>query len=96
MKTKLHPKYSTKTTITCSCGNQFEVGSTAEDMTVEVCSACHPYYTGKQKLVDVAGRIDKFNKRLEEAAKADKKNAEKKSKKSGSNDQGENIVRLGS
>ena len=62
MKTDTHPKY-TLTKITCVCGNVIETRSTVEDIHVEICSACHPFYTGKQKLVDTAGRIDRFNKR---------------------------------
>ncbi len=67
MKTDIHPTYHSKVTVTCACGNTFVTGSTQEAISVEVCSACHPFYTGKQKLVDVAGRVDKFKKRLEEA-----------------------------
>ena len=62
MKKDTHPKY-TLTKITCVCGNVIETRSTVEDIHVEICSACHPFYTGKQKLVDTAGRIDRFNKR---------------------------------
>lgn len=62
MKEKIHPAYNA-TSITCACGNVIETRSTAKDVQVEICSACHPFYTGKQKLVDSAGRIDRFNKR---------------------------------
>ena len=62
MKKYTHPNY-TPTKITCVCGNVIETRSTVEDIHVEICSACHPFYTGKQKLVDTAGRIDRFNKR---------------------------------
>ena len=62
MKKDTHPKY-TLTKITCVCGNVIETRSTVEDIHVEICSACHPFYTGKQKLVDTAGRIDRFNQR---------------------------------
>jgi len=64
MKAKIHPKYS-QTSITCACGNVFEVGSTRKDIRVEICSACHPFFTGKQKLVDTAGRIERFRKKYE-------------------------------
>jgi len=64
MKAKIHPKYH-QTTITCACGNVFEVGSTRKDIRVEICSACHPFFTGKQKLVDTAGRIERFRKKYE-------------------------------
>jgi large subunit ribosomal protein L31 len=62
MKAKIHPKYET-TTITCACGNVIETRSTVKDLKVEICSACHPLFTGKQKLVDTAGRIERFRKK---------------------------------
>jgi large subunit ribosomal protein L31 len=63
MKAEIHPEYA-EITVTCSCGNTFRTGSTlGEDLTVEVCSACHPFYTGKQKIVDTGGRVDKFRRR---------------------------------
>lgn len=62
MKTDIHPAY-TDTTIQCACGNVIEVGSTKEDIRVEICSKCHPFFTGKQKLVDTAGRIERFRKK---------------------------------
>ncbi len=68
MKQGIHPKYQ-QTTITCACGNVIETGSTLENITVEICSACHPFFTGKQKLVDTGGRVEKFNKRFNRAAK---------------------------
>ena len=62
MKTDIHPEYH-ETTIRCACGNVLEVGSTREDIRVEICSKCHPFFTGKQKLIDTAGRIEKFRRR---------------------------------
>jgi len=63
MKPKIHPVYST-ITVTCSCGNTWDTRSTmSRDLQVEVCSACHPFYTGKQKLVDTAGRVEKFRQK---------------------------------
>ncbi len=62
MKKGIHPEYKL-TKITCACGNVIETRSTVQNINVEICSACHPFYTGKQKLVDTAGRIDRFNKR---------------------------------
>ncbi|MBX2839144.1 MAG: 50S ribosomal protein L31 [Gammaproteobacteria bacterium] len=63
MKPEIHPNY-TQINVTCSCGNQFTTGSTAgKDLSVEVCSACHPFYTGKQKVLDTAGQVDKFQRR---------------------------------
>lgn len=67
MKKEIHPKYG-KTIIKCACGNEFETQSTVPgEIHVELCSACHPFYTGKQKFVDTAGRVDKFKIRLEKA-----------------------------
>ncbi|MEW9898366.1 50S ribosomal protein L31 [Chitinivorax sp. PXF-14] len=63
MKQGIHPEYN-EITVTCSCGNTFQTGSTmSKNLHVEVCSACHPFYTGKQKIVDTAGRIDKFKQK---------------------------------
>jgi len=62
MKKGIHPKYE-PTTVTCACGNVFEVRSTVKDVKVEICSNCHPFFTGKQKLVDTAGRVERFKKR---------------------------------
>ena len=62
MKAKIHPKYEV-TKITCACGNVIETRSTAKELKVEICSACHPLFTGKQKLVDTAGRIERFRKK---------------------------------
>jgi len=67
MKEGIHPKYK-GTTITCACGAEFEVGSTKDDIRVEICSKCHPFYTGKQKLVDSAGRVDRFLKKYKNYA----------------------------
>ena len=63
MKENIHPKYQ-QTTITCACGNVIETGSTKSDIRVEICSKCHPVFTGRQKLVDTSGRVDKFKKRF--------------------------------
>ncbi len=62
MKQGIHPEYKASR-ITCACGNVIETRSTAGDMSVEICSNCHPFYTGKQKLVDTAGRVERFNKK---------------------------------
>lgn len=67
MKKDIHPKYYPNAKVTCSCGNSFEVGSTEENIHVEVCSACHPFYTGTQKFIDTAGRVDKFRDRMKKA-----------------------------
>ena len=68
MKQDIHPDYK-PTKITCACGNVIETGSTLENITVEICSACHPFFTGKQKLVDTGGRVEKFNKRFNRSDK---------------------------
>ncbi len=65
MKEKIHPKYEA-TTVTCACGNTFETRTTvAPQLRVEICSACHPFFTGTQKLVDTAGRVEKFRRRYQ-------------------------------
>ena len=64
MKPEIHPEYK-QITVTCGCGNKFETGSVlTDDLHIEVCSSCHPFYTGKQRVVDTAGRVDKFRKRF--------------------------------
>ncbi len=63
MKTDIHPKYYTEATTTCACGNTFSIGSTKESVEVEVCSKCHPFYTGNEKVIDTAGRVEKFKAR---------------------------------
>lgn len=62
MKKGIHPKY-VKATVKCACGNTFETGSTKEELRVEICSKCHPFFSGKQKLVDTGGRVERFKKR---------------------------------
>ena len=62
MKADIHPKYDF-TTIKCACGNEIKTRSTAKDLEVEICSNCHPFFTGKQKLVDTAGRVERFKKK---------------------------------
>ena len=62
MKAGIHPKYG-KAIVKCACGNTFETGSTKSELRVEICSACHPFYTGKQKLVDSGGRVERFKKK---------------------------------
>ncbi|MDO5733825.1 MAG: 50S ribosomal protein L31 [Eubacteriales bacterium] len=64
MREGIHPKYG-KCVVRCACGASFETGSTLEQMTVDVCSQCHPFYTGRQKLVDTGGRVDKFKRRMQ-------------------------------
>jgi large subunit ribosomal protein L31 len=69
MKTDIHPDY-VECQVHCSCGNEFTTRSTVPSLRVELCSECHPFFTGKQKLVDTGGRVDRFNRRLAKAAPA--------------------------
>jgi large subunit ribosomal protein L31 len=95
MKDAIHPNYMTDTKVSCACGNTFTTGSTVAEIKVELCSACHPFYTGKQKLVDTARRVEKFqakqvagsemkdklaNKKAKEVARKAKKTESSKSK----------------
>ena len=73
MKNDIHPKYFT-TSIQCACGNTVSTGSTKPDIRVEICSACHPFFTGKQKFIDTAGRIEKFRKKYEKYQKPETSN----------------------
>lgn len=68
MKTDIHPKYYPEAKVTCACGNTFTVGSTKEKIEVEICSACHPFFTGQEKVMDTAGRVEKFKTRQSKAA----------------------------
>ena len=63
MKKDIHPKYDLKTKATCACGAEFLVGSTMPAIAIEICSQCHPFYTGNEKIMDTAGRVERFNKR---------------------------------
>ena len=80
MKPEIHPKYF-KTTATCACGAQYEIGSTKENIRVDICSACHPLFTGKQKLLDAEGRVQKFQKQSAGVSPKAKKPAKKKKAK---------------
>ncbi len=81
MKKDIHPTYYPDAKITCACGTVVTAGSTVKELHVELCSNCHPFYTGKQKLVDTARRVDKFNKKLELKEQAAKLRRGKKAKK---------------
>ncbi|MDO8668435.1 MAG: 50S ribosomal protein L31 [bacterium] len=76
MRKDIHPKYYSEAKVTCACGNAFVTGSTLPELKVEICSVCHPFYTGKQKLIDSARRVEKFK------AKVDAKDKTKKTHKS--------------
>ena len=75
MKKDIHPKYNNKTPVKCACGNTFTLGSTREFIETEICSQCHPFYTGKEKVMDTMGRVQKFKEKL-----AKKKTFKKKKK----------------
>ena len=83
MKADIHPKYYKDAKVTCVCGNEFTTGSTLPEIKLDICSACHPFYTGKQKLVDVEGRVQRFQKKYakfnkQKQAKAQEQNTDKK------------------
>jgi large subunit ribosomal protein L31 len=65
MKEGIHPKYYPQATVTCACGNTWTTGATKEEIRTDVCSACHPFFTGEQRIVDTAGQVERFMRRLE-------------------------------
>ncbi len=69
MKTDIHPEYFEKAKVSCSCGNSFTVGATQKEIQVEICSSCHPFYTGTEKIVDAAGRVERFKAKRAAATK---------------------------
>jgi large subunit ribosomal protein L31 len=81
MKATIHPHYFEDVLVTCSCGSTFKTGSTKQSITVEVCSKCHPFYTGEQRLMDTRGQIDRFRKKEEAAKEYKAKYGDKKDKK---------------
>ncbi len=87
MKTDIHPNY-VECKVHCSCGNEFTTRSTVPQLRVELCSECHPFYTGKQKLVDTGGRVERFQRRLEKstAAQASTKRSKAKASKTAKDD----------
>lgn len=78
VKTTIHPKYNPSTQVVCSCGNMFTVGSTVDTIRTELCYKCHPFFTGQQKFVDTASRIDKFMKKVKAARPQIKNKKEEK------------------
>lgn len=88
MKKGIHPTYHDDVTVTCACGNTFTTGSTKNAIKVEICGACHPFFTGEMKYVDTAGRVDKFKAKVQESTKFDhmKKKAKKMAKKKAQRD----------
>lgn len=81
MKDQIHPQFNTDTVVKCACGNTFVTGSTVKEISTEICSNCHPFYTGKQKLVDTTGTVDRFRKKMEAATKISADKKEKKPRK---------------
>ncbi len=81
MKANIHPNYNTAVKVTCTCGNTFTTGSTVDAIDTEICSNCHPFYTGKQKILDTTGNVDRFKKRMEAGSKATAEKKEKKPRK---------------
>jgi len=81
MKPKIHPKYYPNAKVICSCGNTWTTGATVPEIHTDVCSACHPFFTGEQRIVDTAGQVDRFMRRLEKKSKLQ---AEAKASKKGS------------
>lgn len=79
MKVDVHPKYFDEAKVTCACGRSFVVGSTSEKISVEICSACHPFYSGNDKLLDTAGRVEKFKARSSKASASKDRRSTKKS-----------------
>ncbi len=81
MKKDIHPKYYSKATAKCACGSTFNIGSTKEFIETEVCSQCHPFYTGKTKIMDTMGRVERFKKRMAKKQDTKVKKTREKSKK---------------
>jgi len=81
VKAKIHPKWYPEARVHCACGNTFIAGSTVPEIAVEICSSCHPLFTGQQKFVDTAGRVDKFNQRVASARKKQEEAAARSAQK---------------
>jgi|SaaInlStandDraft_7_1057024.scaffolds.fasta_scaffold241494_1 large subunit ribosomal protein L31 len=88
MKKDIHPKYQTDAKVACACGSSFSTGSTMEKIQTEICAECHPFYTGKQNLIDTAGRVDRFKARVK---KTEELKDKKSSKKSGEKKEGKEL-----
>jgi len=86
MQAAIHPKFNEDVIVTCSCGKTFTTGSTTNSINVEVCSQCHPFYTGEQRFLDTKGTVDKFLKKESEAKKYKASMAQKKAKRQGTQD----------
>ncbi len=86
MKANIHPTYFDDAKVRCSCGNTFTTGATVQEIQVELCNKCHPFYTGQQKFVDTASRIDKFRRKIEVAKEQPKKVKKEREEKSNASD----------
>ena len=93
MKSNIHPKYYHKSEVTCACGNKFQVGSTKPSIKVEICSLCHPFYTGANKFIDKAGRVDKFQAKMDRFEEIQKDKFRKMHKKVTKQKQAEELLR---
>lgn len=81
MKAQVHPKWFEEAVVSCACGNKFTVGATVPEISVDVCSNCHPYFTGQMKYIDAAGRVDAFRAKMQKATKAVSKTEKRKLKR---------------
>lgn len=81
MKSEIHPEYYPEARVVCACGNTFTVGATVPEISTEVCSACHPFFTGEQRIVDTAGQVERFMKRLEAGEEQRKRDKERRDEK---------------
>jgi len=82
MKKNIHPAYNEKAMVKCACGAHYTIASTSPSIEVEICSQCHPFYTGTKKIIDTAGRVEKFHARIKKAQEMGKKQAVKKTQTS--------------
>ena len=81
MKADIHPTYYPEATVTCACGNTWKTGSTQESLRTDVCSACHPFFTGEQRIVDTEGQVDRFYKKIKSYEELEKAKSERETKK---------------
>ncbi|MDZ7611699.1 MAG: 50S ribosomal protein L31 [Candidatus Moranbacteria bacterium] len=95
MKKGIHPEYNQSAKIICACGNTIETGSTKSEIHVEICSACHPFYTGKEKLIDTAGQVDRFKQKMKKTQELQKNMKDKKGKKTKEKEQKEPSQKTG-
>lgn len=94
MKKDIHPEYHKDAKVTCACGNNFSVGSTQKELHIEICSMCHPFYTGKQKMLDTSRRVEKFQARLAQKSKVSATRKGKKAKLAAKNKKKKNPARI--